>query len=137
MFSTTSEYALRAMTFLAGETESANSERISAHTQIPKPFLSKILRDLVVAGLIHGQRGPNGGFTLTRPADKVSILDVINAVDPLKRIDECPLGLPEHKTLCPLHAELDAAIEHVECSLGSTFLADLIDQKTFKKVRLK
>lgn len=137
MFSTTCEYALRAMTFLAGETEAANSERISIHTQIPKPFLSKILRDLVVAELVHGQRGPNGGFTLKRKATEISILDVINAVDPLKRIEECPLGLPEHTTLCPLHAELDAAIEHVECSLGKTYLADVIDARSPKKVRLK
>lgn len=137
MFSTTCEYALRAMTYLAGETEAANSEKISIATQIPKPFLSKILRDLVVADLVHGQRGPNGGFTLTKSAGAISILDVINAVDPLKRIEECPLGLPEHKELCPLHAELDAAIEHVECSLGKTYLADLIEAKAPKKVRIR
>ncbi len=125
------------MTFLAGEKEAANSETISLHTQIPKPFLSKILRDLVVAGLIYGQRGPNGGFTLNKPANEVTILDVINAVDPLKRIEECPLGLPEHKTLCPLHARLDAAMEHVECSLGSTFLSELIETRQPKKVRIK
>lgn len=136
MFSTTSEYALRAMTYLAGEKESANSEKISFHTQIPKPFLSKILRDLVVAGLIRGQRGPNGGFTLSKAATEISILDVINAVDPLKRIETCPLGLPEHTKLCPLHSELDAAIAHVECSLGTTYLASLIGSTSPKKVAL-
>lgn len=137
MFSTTSEYALRAMTFLAGETEAANSEMISIQTKIPKPFLSKILRDLVVAGLVHGQRGPNGGFTLAHDSSDISILDVINAVDPLKRIDECPLGLPEHKKLCPLHAQLDSAIEQVECTLGKTRLIDLLEKTTRTKVRLK
>lgn len=137
MFSTTSEYALRAMTFLAGETEAANSEMISIQTKIPKPFLSKILRDLVVAGLVHGQRGPNGGFTLAHNSSDISILDVINAVDPLKRIDECPLGLPEHKKLCPLHAQLDSAIEQVECTLGKTRLIDLLEKTTRTKVRLK
>ena len=137
MFSTTCEYALRAMTFLAGKDEAANSETISSHTQIPKPFLSKILRDLVVAGLIHGQRGPNGGFTLNKAANQVTVLDVINAVDPLKRIEECPLGLPEHETLCPLHAQLDGAMKQVECSLGSTFLSELIETKKPKKIRIK
>lgn len=137
MFSTTSEYALRAMTYLAGETDAANSETISTNTKIPKPFLSKILRDLVVAGLVHGQRGPNGGFTLARRATDISVLDVINAVDPLKRIDECPLGLPEHKKLCPLHAQLDSAIEQVECTLRKTKMIDLLEKPIKPKRRLK
>lgn len=130
MFSTTSEYALRAMTFLAANKEAVNSETISARTQIPKPFLSKILRDLVLAGLINGQRGPNGGFTLARAASEISILDVVDAVDPIRRIVRCPLNLPEHSEgLCPLHAKMDSAIEHVQCSLRSSTLAQIIERE--------
>lgn len=127
MFSQTAEYALRAMSFLAGlpPKASANSERISRQMKIPRPYLSKVLRDLVVAGLVSSQRGPNGGFVLTRDPASVSILDVINAVEPLERIHTCPLGNPEHVRLCPLHRRMDAAIARVAEALQASNLAEV------------
>ena len=126
MFSQTSEYALRAMLVLAsGDGRAASSAQVAAEARVPKPYLSKVLSDLARAGLVVSQRGPSGGFALGRPATEITVLDVINAVDPLKRITACPLGRPEHIELCPLHRELDAAIAHVEQSLGSTKIAAL------------
>jgi Rrf2 family transcriptional regulator, nitric oxide-sensitive transcriptional repressor len=126
MFSQTVEYALRAMMYLAEHPDApASSERISDAMQVPKPYLSKILRDLVVADLVNSARGPTGGFALARPAAKVTVLEVVNAVDPIKRITACPLGRPDHVKLCPLHKQMDEAIEHVECSLRGTTLAQL------------
>lgn len=63
MISQTIEYALRAMIYLTGlkQGTSANSEVISKRTKVPKGYLSKILRDLVVADLVKSQRGPTGG----------------------------------------------------------------------------
>lgn len=103
MLSQTIEYALRAMTFLASIDGDAsfNSETIAECTKVPKGYLSKILRDLVVADLIVSQRGPNGGFTLSRSAAKISMLDVVNAVDPIPRIRKCPLGNPAHPPALP------------------------------------
>jgi Rrf2 family protein len=128
MFSQTSEYALRAMMALvSNDGRPASSAQIAVSTKVPKHYLSKVLRDLVVAGLVDSQRGPTGGFVLGRSAESISILDIINAVDPLKRITACPLGRPDHVQLCPLHRELDAAIAHVEQTLGATRLIDLKD----------
>ena len=128
MLSQTVEYALRAMVHLAAlEPDTAvNSETIADRTKVPKGYLSKVLRDLVVAELILSQRGPNGGFTLARAADQISILHVINAVDPLARIKKCPLGNPDHLNLCPLHRRLDDAIGMIEREFGSTTLGDLL-----------
>lgn len=132
MFSQTTEYALRAMVYLAEHFgEACGSESISQATQVPKPYLSKILRDLVLAELIGSSRGPNGGFIMTRPMHLVTVFDVVEAVDPIKRITTCPLGRPDHKELCPLHRQMDAAIAHVECSLRSTTLAQLVTARTF------
>lgn len=128
MFSQTAQYALRAMTFLAGlHDEAANSERISNQMQIPKPYLSKLLSDLVRAKLVRARRGPNGGFVLSRAATEISILDVLSAVDPIERITQCPLGNPRHKSLCPLHRRLDNAMAMVEESFAVTGLHELID----------
>lgn len=132
MFSQTTEYALRAMVYLTEHFGTAcGSEQISVATQVPKPYLSKILRDLVVGELISSTRGPHGGFLMTRSPDQITILDVVSAVDPIKRITACPLGRPDHKALCPLHRQMDAAIAHVEASLRSTTLKQLVETRTF------
>jgi DNA-binding IscR family transcriptional regulator len=56
------------------------------------------------------------------------VLNVINAVDPLRRINNCPLGLKSHsKTLCPLHRKLDDAIRHVEEAFASTTVEELVN----------
>jgi Rrf2 family nitric oxide-sensitive transcriptional repressor len=132
MISQTIEYALRAMIHLAAlpPEKSANSETIAQHTKVPKGYLSKVLRDLVVANLVHSQRGPNGGFELAKPAAEISILDVVNAVDPIDRIRKCPLGNPAHVNLCPLHRRLDDALAMIEREFKRTTLAEVLETST-------
>lgn len=104
-----------------------NSETIAARTKVPQGYLSKVLRDLVVADLIASQRGPHGGFALARPATQISMLDVVNAVDPLMRIKRCPLGNPEHLKLCPLHQRIDDAIAQIETEFRRTSLCEVLE----------
>ncbi len=132
MLSQTVEYALRAMIHLASlpPDSSVNSEAIATHTRVPKGYLSKILRDLVVAEVITSQRGPNGGFVLARTPAQISMLDVVNAVDPIDRITKCPLGNPEHVNLCPLHRRLDDALAMIEQEFGRTTLAEILATNT-------
>lgn len=126
MFSSTTEYALRASVFLASlNGESASSERISEATKVPPGYISKVMRDLVVARLVESQRGPNGGFTLARDPAAITVLDVVNAVTPLQRIESCPLGNPTHLNLCPLHKRLDEAIASIQDAFRKTTLAEV------------
>lgn len=129
MLSSTAEYALRAAVCLATSQDQARTaQQISEITLVSPAYLSKILQDLVRAGLARSQRGPSGGFTLTRSPTDISILDVINAVDPIQRIRECPLGIPSHgKNLCRLHKRLDESIAHVEGVFRQSSLAELTD----------
>jgi Rrf2 family transcriptional regulator, nitric oxide-sensitive transcriptional repressor len=70
-------------------------------------------------------------MTLGKPAAELTILEVVNAVEPLKRIRTCPLGLEAHGTnLCPLHSRLDAALATVEAALGGTTLAEVLAEPT-------
>lgn len=125
MISQTIEYALRAMICLTGlkPGTSANSEVIAKRTKVPKGYLSKILRDLVVADLVKSQRGPNGGFCLAREASSISMIDIVNAIEPIKRITTCPPGNPAHVELCPLHRRLDDALASIERDFKLTTLA--------------
>jgi Rrf2 family nitric oxide-sensitive transcriptional repressor len=85
------------------------------------------MQGLARAGVVESRRGVRGGFRLSRPATKITLLDVVNAVEPLPRIKGCPLGLKSHAhTLCAVHARLDEAMAQVEEVLSSSTIADLI-----------
>lgn len=128
MLSQTAEYALRAVVFLGEQYGSPCTTReIAEATQVPNGYLSKVLQALNRGGLVRSQRGLHGGFQLrSSPAD-VSLLDVLEVVEPLRRVRSCPLGLPEHaERLCPLHQRLDDAVAMLERCFRTTSVADLI-----------
>lgn len=128
MFSQTVEYALRAVVHLASQSPRAcTTEEIATTTRVPKAYLSKVLQSLRRGGIVHSQRGIGGGMTLVKEPDALTILDVVNAVEPICRIATCPLGLEAHGTrLCPLHRRMDQALAHVESAFGSTTLAEVL-----------
>jgi Rrf2 family protein len=128
MFSQTVEYALRAVCHLADQSpRSRTTDQIAAATQVPRAYLSKVLQALVEQGIVHSQRGVGGGITLIKPPSQVTILEVVNAVEPIRRITTCPLGLAAHGVrLCPLHRRVDNALALVEQAFGSTTLAEVL-----------
>ncbi|HKK70010.1 MAG TPA: Rrf2 family transcriptional regulator [Candidatus Krumholzibacteria bacterium] len=131
MISQTAEYALRAVVCLA---RSPRERRWTVHdihstTDVPEGYLSKVMQQLARAGIVRSQRGRAGGFHLARPVDDLSVLDVINAVDPFQRIRHCPLGLPEHEhELCALHRRVDLEMARVERAFGETSFAELLSE---------
>ena len=129
MFSSTAEYALRAVVHLATRpTEASTVQQIAQATKVPAGYLAKVLQDLARAGVVSGQRGPNGGFVLNGPVSRLTMLEVINAVDPINRITRCPLDIPAHSPkLCKLHQQLDDAIASVQAALGNARIADMIE----------
>jgi Rrf2 family protein len=138
MFSQTVEYALRAVTYLAQNCESAcTTEQIAKATSVPQAYLAKVLQSLLRSGITQSQRGIKGGIRLARSSHELSMLDVVQAVDPIKRIESCPLPIdteaqeqlvPNHASdsLCPLHQKLDDALGAVEKIFGTTTLHDLV-----------
>lgn len=135
MFSQTSEYALRIVVYLAslGGTP-ATIAQTAAATRTPAGYLAKVLVSLGRGGIVVSRRGLHGGSVLARAAEDISVYDVVQAVDPIKRITTCPLGLESHGVnLCPLHRRLDAAIASVEEALRSSSIAELVAEPTPSK----
>lgn len=132
MFTQTVEYALRAMVCLANSNASPQTRsQLVEQTKVPSAYLAKVMGEMSRAGLVHAQRGVNGGFTLARPASEVTLLEVVNTVDPLPRIFTCPLNLRSHGSrLCGLHRYLDDSMAALEQSLAQKTLADLVAEKT-------
>jgi len=128
LWSRTTEYALRAVVCLAEQDDqSLTTAEIAKTTRVPHEYLSKVLRMLAHAGLVRPRRGLGGGFVLVRSPSNMTILDVVGAVDPMRRIEECPLGRAAHgQQLCELHSRVDEAIAMVEQLFASARLSDLL-----------
>ncbi len=96
------DYAIRAILFLAHlePNERAATSQIAEEKHIPPSFLAKIISQLSIAGLIHTSRGARGGVSLARPADQISVLEVVEAIDgpialnqcTFSQVETCPFG---------------------------------------------
>jgi Rrf2 family transcriptional regulator, nitric oxide-sensitive transcriptional repressor len=135
MFSQTNEYALRVVTYLALHPDKpAKNADIAKVTHVPPGYLYKVLQTLDRAGLVRGQRGMHGGFTLARPADQITVLDVVSAVDPLPRVRSCPLHIQGHSVhLCALHKRVDQAFSRVEDAFAKTTIGELLQDNVNSK----
>jgi Rrf2 family protein len=132
MFSQTVEYALRAVVHLADQSPSPQTtDQIATATLVPKAYLSKVIQGLCRANIVHSKRGLGGGIALVKSPSELTILDVVNAVEPIARIRQCPLGLKTHGVrLCPLHKRMDNALASVEAAFRQTTLAEVLAEPT-------
>lgn len=85
------DYAVRAMVYLAqlGPDQRAATGRIAQEKSIPPSFLAKIVSQLSVAGLLQTSRGARGGVSLAKPAEAISLLDVVEAIDGPILLNDC------------------------------------------------
>jgi Rrf2 family nitric oxide-sensitive transcriptional repressor len=128
MLPKTAEYALRAVVWLAANPDRREpAEPLAARTKVPRRYLHKVLQSLAQAGIVESQSGPGGGYSLCVPPEELTILAVVNTVAPLERIRHCPLGLPSHTRLCPLHKELDRVYGEIEKAFGRVTVAELLN----------
>lgn len=132
MISQTTEYALRAVVSLGYQPKAPmTTQQIAEMTRVPVNYLSKVLQLLVKAKILSSQRGINGGFMLVKDPHDLSLLEIINATEPIRRIESCPLGIPGHThALCPLHHRLDATIAMIEKEYRETTVGDLLEEPT-------
>ena len=129
--SRTVEYAVQAMLQLAEHEPGVPipCSRLAAAGQMPERFLLQILRTLVTHGILASTRGVEGGYTLERPADQISLLEVIEAIDgPLGGALTAVKGLPP-ETQQRLLAVLQKVSEQARRSLSEVKLADLLPVK--------
>ncbi len=129
MLSNTAEYALRiTITLAEAGDEPRTSAEIAEATKVPVDYAVKVLQRLGQMNLVHGQRGRKGGFRLACDPRSTTLLDVVNAIDPLERITVCPLGREQHRRkLCPLHSRLDEVIGILADSLGAMTIQSVVE----------
>jgi Rrf2 family protein len=133
-----SDYAIRAAVELAAAGEGpTKGERIAQAQEIPPNFLENILADLRNAGIVASRRGAEGGYWLARPADEISLADIIRAVDgPLanvrgvrsEQIEYAGSAAPLRDVWVAVRASLRSVLERVT-------LADLASGELPEQVR--
>lgn len=127
------DYAMRALLTMAADPQTGlvKGETLAERQKLPRKFLENILLELRRAGIVASQRGAEGGYRLARPAEKISLADVMRAVDG---------PLAEVRGLRPETAEYVGAAEHLQevwvavraslrVVLESVTLADVVDGK--------
>lgn len=131
MFSKSTEYALRAIIYLAQKSSVEHKigiTELSEAIDSPKSFTAKILQKLTKDNLlISSVTGPSGGFFLTDQSKKKSLLHVLTLLEDEGIITGCILGLKEcsEKNPCPMHAEYKKI---------KPMLLDMLDHKTIAEL---
>lgn len=108
IYSKTCEYAIRALLYLATKNGKslAMIPEVNRETGVPGPYLAKIFQCLARCGILESKRGPCGGFSLRKLPERISLFEIIEAVDDLvPLVNECIMGLDRCSVAnaCPLH----------------------------------
>lgn len=133
-FPTAIQHAFRGLLFLAGKPAGKvfNAEEIATSENLPADFLSKIFHRLASAKLVRSKRGPGGGYTLLKPAEKIRLAEVVEVLINLEFEErECLLGLGPCGTseICPLHLMMKNTEKKVFEILNKATLKDLQNRK--------
>ncbi len=127
--STPAQYAVRTLVYLAGRnaSEAVRVRDVAAAEKIPYAFLAKVVGQLVQAGFVDSFKGPTGGIRLARPPHKITVLEVLEAVEGADAFSKCFLGLPQcsDERPCPLHAQWNVVRARLVEELGRTTIAQL------------
>lgn len=130
MFSKTGEYALRAVAAIARvrEDRPVLAKEISKEGDIPSKYLSKVLRDLVRAGILSSSRGIGGGFRLRRKPETLRLIEVIRPFEDVLASRRCPFGNARcsDERPCSMHEQWKPVKEAFEHLLERTTVSEII-----------
>jgi len=127
--SQTTGYAIRALACLHQQSSAARLiHDIAECADIPKPYLARILNKLTHMGLVVAKRGYAGGITLARPAEQISLLEIVEAVEGPEWISPCLLNMEScgHPEACPTHEVWKQVSQQLRAALNKAKLADIV-----------
>ena len=134
------DYAVVLATYLASVDRPHAARDLALHTQIPEPTASKVLKKLARAGVVSSQRGVKGGYALARPARRIGIHEVIEAIEGPIAVTECSDESAdsscEYETRCEVRANWQRINQAVQSALAQISLADMAVPGTAELVSL-
>ena len=137
MLTTTCKYGIRAVIFIASRPNPKSNtglKEVSEQLKIPQPYLAKILQTLARKKILHSTKGPHGGFYLSVPAEKLTLMDIIDAIDGRNFFDSCYVTGEkcnldrEDDGRCILHNDLRGEKVRLEKFFASNTVDQLVGQ---------
>ncbi|MBI2071994.1 MAG: Rrf2 family transcriptional regulator [Gemmatimonadetes bacterium] len=130
MLSSTAEYALRAVLYVAQHATDApvRVSQIASALKLPHNYLSKILHELTKSGVLVSTRGKHGGFELGRPANHLSLYAIVNRFDRIEARRACLLGAKAcaDRHACAVHWRWKEISEQVVRFFRDTTVGELL-----------
>ncbi|HKS77149.1 MAG TPA: Rrf2 family transcriptional regulator [Terriglobales bacterium] len=128
MFPRSTEYAIRALVFLAAQAPGklSGAREIAEAAHVPMPFLWKILQKLTAKRLVRSFRGVRGGYELAKPPERISVEKVVHEMG-YPTMAQCLFGYPKcsRRNPCPLYALCSETREKIASTLRTTTLRDM------------
>jgi Rrf2 family protein len=135
------EYAIRGVAHLADNKggEVIESEKIAKAEGVPAAYLAKLFQALAKKGFVRSVRGPEGGFTLAMSPERISLLDIIEAVEGPIHLNDCLIrpGYCQREPICPVHDVWRGAQEKLLDYLKESNFADLVVSGRVKSRRAR
>jgi Rrf2 family protein len=140
LYSAGVEYGIHCLAFLvtgSGDTREASVRDLAELQGVPVEYLAKIFTKLAKSNLVVASEGVRGGFSLARPADEITLLDIVKAIDGRKNIFECrdirgrcalfEGNAPEWAIdgTCSIHAAMMTAQQRMEEALAQQTILDI------------
>lgn len=124
------DYSVRAMLDVArhSDTGRRKAREIAVEMEIPQPYVAQVLADLVRHGLLTAVAGPTGGYSLSRPASEITLLEVTEAAEGPTTLESCVLrgGPCDWVGVCPVHETWWRAQNALKETLAATTFADMV-----------
>lgn len=130
IFSKPSEYAIRALVYLAVNSSSSKrfgTKKIAEDLEFPEHYLGKVLQQLARNNFITSVKGPNGGFCLEEEAMDISLLEIIESIEGLAFFSACGLGLKEcsDEKPCPIHNDYQIFRDNFHTMLSNKTIKEM------------
>ena len=141
IYTKTGEYAIRAILFLARQSEDAMvmSSEVAKREDIPSHYLAKILQRLAKYGYVDSFKGRGGGFKITKLALDSSILDIVERIEGPVVTLKCITGLKEcsEEAPCPLHDEWSELTDKIHNLISSKSVREVSTEysETLRKIK--
>ena len=149
MLSNTSKYGIKAVLYLARETQSdidkkIGIKKISGDLKIPTPFLGKILQLLAKHKILSSTKGPHGGFGLGKSPHDIYLIDIVEILDGQDMFTNCLIGVNpcatemNHEYYCPIHNKYAPIRKQLYDLFSNESIGNLLDdlRNSGKKINL-
>ena len=122
------DYATVVLTFLAAGDDMMSAQALAERARLELPTVSKLLKQLAQAGLVASTRGINGGYRLVRAPERISIADIVTAMEGPIGMTECSAhaGMCGHEPHCGVRVNWQRINQAIAGALANVTLADML-----------